>query len=262
MSEKHWDEIKERVRGTHPMSARLNKLIDNKRLDIDTKIREYQGRMTIDVLREIVQGTYNPNKEQDTDFVQLAIDTMQTQYKLGKVGISVYDNALCNLRQFRRFLKETTGNNFIRIGDMNVDVLSDFITWKKESRGNKEETINKALTPLMKAARTAARRGWMNPTEADEISNAYLIPKGDMEEENEERDVHYLTKEQLVEFTEHYAREKHPRTLDYMEMFLFAFHACGLRFSDVLTLRWTDIDFESKHLSKILVKGTKRKRTR
>lgn len=41
-------------------------------------------------------------------------------------------------------------------------------------------------------------------------------------------------------------------------MFLFAFHACGLRFSDVLTLRWSDIDFETKHLNKVLVKGRKK----
>lgn len=141
---------------------------------------------------------------------------------------------------------------------MTIDVIHNFIIWKKESRGNKEETINKALTPLMKAANEAARHGWMSAEEAASISNSYLMPKADLEEEAEDRDVKYLTKEQLADFVDYYEKAKCPKTKDYMDMFLFAFHACGLRFSDVLTLRWTDIDFETKHLNKVLVKGRKR----
>ena len=37
-------------------------------------------------------------------------------------------------------------------------------------------------------------------------------------------------------------------------MFQFALYSCGLRVSDVLTLRWSDIDFEKKEIFKIQVK--------
>lgn len=258
IGENQWDESKQRVRSSHPLATRINNMLDRKRNEIEAQMIEYKGRLTIDVVREMVQGEYNPNKEADADFVQLAIDTINTQYKIGKVGISVRDNALCNLKQFRRFLKETTGKGTICIGKMTIDVIHDFIIWKKESRGNKEETINKALTPLMKAANEAARHGWMSAEEAASISNSYLMPKADLEEEAEDRDVKYLTKKQLAEFVDYYAKAKYPKTRDYMDMFLFAFHACGLRFSDVLTLRWSDIDFETKHLNKVLVKGRKK----
>lgn len=40
-------------------------------------------------------------------------------------------------------------------------------------------------------------------------------------------------------------------------MFMFSLHACGLRISDVITLQWSNINFETRKLRKVLVKGTK-----
>ena len=37
-------------------------------------------------------------------------------------------------------------------------------------------------------------------------------------------------------------------------MFLFAYYACGMRISDIITLRWCDIDLNKKELDKIQVK--------
>ena len=41
-------------------------------------------------------------------------------------------------------------------------------------------------------------------------------------------------------------------------MFLFSFHACGLRLVDVMTLRWKDIDFKKKEIRKVQVKTRNR----
>ena len=41
-------------------------------------------------------------------------------------------------------------------------------------------------------------------------------------------------------------------------MFMFAFHACGLRIIDVMTLRWCDINFEDKTIRKVMIKINKR----
>ena len=41
-------------------------------------------------------------------------------------------------------------------------------------------------------------------------------------------------------------------------MFLFSFHACGLRVEDVMTLQWSNNDFEKKELRKIMIKTGKR----
>lgn len=41
-------------------------------------------------------------------------------------------------------------------------------------------------------------------------------------------------------------------------MFMFAIYACGLRFVDVLTLQWSNIDFSNKTISKIQIKTKNR----
>ena len=38
-------------------------------------------------------------------------------------------------------------------------------------------------------------------------------------------------------------------------MFLFSFHACGLRVSDIITLEWWHIDFKNREIAKNLFKG-------
>lgn len=77
-------------------------------------------------------------------------------------------------------------------------------------------------------------------------------------EGEKEFDGNYLTKEQLQKLVEFYQTDKEPRRKEYIEMFLFAFPACGLRIVDVMTLQWTHIDFEKKGLSKVLIKTNKR----
>lgn len=78
IGENQWDENKQRVRSSHPLATRINNMLDRKRNEIEAQMIEYKGRLTIDVVREMVQGEYNPNKEADADFVQLAIDTINT----------------------------------------------------------------------------------------------------------------------------------------------------------------------------------------
>jgi integrase len=41
---------------------------------------------------------------------------------------------------------------------------------------------------------------------------------------------------------------------DFVDMFLFSFYSCGLRVSDIITLRWCDINFEKKEIDKTQVK--------
>ena len=73
--------------------------------------------------------------------------------------------------------------------------------------------------------------------------------------EDREDNIHFLTKEQMDSFIAYYPKAKYNRTREIMDMFLFAFHACGLRVSDIATLEWKHIDFETKRMEKVLVKG-------
>lgn len=72
--------------------------------------------------------------------------------------------------------------------------------------------------------------------------------------ESEENEVRYLEKDQFKKLVDYSVTEKEPRRKEYLEMFMFAFHACGLRVVDIMTLQWKHIDFGKKQIRKILVK--------
>lgn len=75
--------------------------------------------------------------------------------------------------------------------------------------------------------------------------------------ETDEEKVRYLTDTQFHDLLNVYDRTKNEATRKIMDMFLFSYYVCGLRYSDLLTLEWRHIDFESKTLTKNVYK-TKR----
>ena len=258
IEEKYWDASKREVSRKHPQCARLNHQLQKKRQKIDDALYDYsqqnKGRITIDTLRSIVQGR-SIGKVADSDFVAYAIETIEERYKLGKIGVSVRDNAFCSLKKFRKFLAETYGEDSIYISEMSVDVVKKYIFWRQRE-GNINATINKALTPIMSAAKRAALVKLLDFSVAEAISQLYLSDKKEMGDEDE-GEVHYLTKNQVAEFVAMREIVKYPRTKDFMDMFLFALNACGLRVSDIITLEWKSIDFEKRTLRKVLFKGDK-----
>lgn len=76
--------------------------------------------------------------------------------------------------------------------------------------------------------------------------------------DEEERNIKYLREERLQELVKAYDTIEQPRRKEFLEMWLFAFHACGMRMVDVMTLRWKDIDFKKKVISKVQVKTRNR----
>ena len=147
VKEKEWNDKAQKVRSIHPQNLRLNKILDKKKNDIDALILDFpsEKRLTIDVLRSMVRGEYNANEEKNQDFVQLAIDNLESLYKTEKIGISVRDNGLNGLKLFRIFLLEELGEDSISIADMTEDIVDSYIIWRKDKRNNINATINKAL---------------------------------------------------------------------------------------------------------------------
>ena len=254
IEEKYWDADKRVINRKHPQCAYLNNLLENKRIEIDSALLEHcklNKRVSIQVIRDIVQGKYN-GKSMEVDFVDYALKINDEEYKLNRIGVSVYNNAICGLNLFKKFLLEYHKEDSIFVSEMTIDVVRQYIFWR-QGRGNSNETINKTLTPLMKAAKRAAEEKLMDVCIANAIGRMYLN-KTDDADEDESKDVFYLTLEQMKQFLSLYEEVKYPRTRDYMDMFLFSFNAWGLRVSDIITLEWKHIDFENHKLVKKLIK--------
>ena len=258
VEEKYWDSKKRQVSASHPFSTKLNRQLENQRREIDERIYDHsqRHRLTLDALRALAQGRTVPKGTKSTDdFIEYAIRVNEEEYKLGKIGVSVRDNALCSFNIFRQFLRQYHGEDSLYIKELNADLVREYIFWR-QGRGNINATINKTLTPIIKAARRAESERLIGVGVAEQLGRMYLPIKVEQGEE-ESTEVHYLTEAQLRDFASLYNTVKYPRTKDYIDMFLFSFYACGLRISDIITLEWKSVNFENREIRKILYKGDK-----
>lgn len=134
------------------------------------------------------------------------------------------------------------------------------IDWRRQVKQNNDHTINHALTPILSACKDACELGYIDGTGNAALQDMRIDAKPNIDEDSREYDGRSLSKEQLEQLVIYYDQCEETRRKEFLEMFLFAFHACGLRVADVMTLQWSSVDFEKKELTKILV-NTKSRHT-
>lgn len=251
-----WDSKTQTVKSKNPAAARLNNQLKLQREKVDEQIMAYEGRLTADIVRKMLKGEFaQQNDPKKIDFIQYATDYNQQRYDLQKLSYSTYYNGDRYIKKFQRFLAEQTGEGIIYLTDLTIDLIDKYKTFCIKM-GNTKEGINKMLTPLIKAAMYASDNGLLSARLSAQIKQSYFDLKvRQYRSEVEDREVRYLTEEQMLQFVDLYSKVKFNRTREIMDMFLFSFHACGLRVSDIVTLEWSHIDWERQELSKNLVKG-------
>lgn len=256
-----WEQKTQQVKSTNKSAARINAKLASIREQVDRQIMAYEGRLTKAIIEQMMDGNYVSHKEKiaNTDFVEYALNYNEQRYKLGKISYSTYDNGRLNIVAFRNFISNKTGESVLPMAQLNVDIFNEYIAWRLKDRGNtSREGINKTLTPLYKAIKYAADNELLSHKVASTISNNYLETKDrKYNSAVEDKEVHYLTPEQMQQFVDWYLKVKYDRTREIMDMFLFSFYACGLRVSDIITLEWSHIDWEKREISKNLFKGNK-----
>ena len=251
-----WDSKTQTVKSKNPAAVRLNNQLKLQREKVDEQIMAYEGHLTADIVRKMLKGEFaQQNDPKKIDFIQYATEYNQQRYDLEKLSYSTYYNGDRYIKKFQRFLSEQTGEGIIYLTDLTIDLIEKYKTYCIK-RGNTKEGINKMLTPLIKAAMYASDNGLLSARLSAQIKQSYFDLKvRQYRSEVEDREVRYLTGEQMQQFVDLYSKVKFSRTREIMDMFLFSFHACGLRVSDIVTLEWSHIDWERQELSKNLVKG-------
>jgi len=242
-----------------------NTVLHKKVADIDAKIVQYyeaNGHITCDVIRDFLNENFEVLREDGgKDFVEFAKERIQNRYDKRKIGVSSWKNGLSYINQFSEFLlltgKGTHGanNELIYVGEITEELICDFRAWRLKAK-KKPSTVNKCLTPLFKACEEASKLGYLSKDINSAIQDLYLKEEDNIEEED--RKIKYLKKEELETLVKQYEVITQPRRKEFLEMFLFSFHACGLRLVDVMTLRWKDIDYKKKEIKKVQVKTRNR----
>lgn len=248
-----WIKDKQSVASSNKNWKRLNAELESIKTKFDTQLKEYDGIITPILVQKILNGEFCPKSDlpMKTDFVQYSLDFNQQRYNLGKISYSTYNNARYYILAFQKFLKVKKGCEELMICDLSLDIINQYIDWRLNEKLNTKEGINKTLTPLFKAAEYASNNELLSPAVANAIVSNYLnIKDRDYKSEIKETKQKYLTPEQLIQFKSMYDKVNHDRTREIMDMYLFAFYACGLRVSDIITLEWQHIDLEKKTISK------------
>ncbi len=243
------------------LNARLLKKVE----ETDARIMEWcdkhPGEMTLDMLKALLDGKSEARDDRGIDFATYTTDLLLSEKQRNKIGQSVYENGRSAMNIFGLFLKAeklgTYDKDKIYVSEITPSLIEKYIIWRKEFKGNSDETINHALTPILKACKRAVIDGYISQQTNAMIQDMRIASAVSLEE-GSTSEVKHLSKEQIQKLVDFYNADTEPRRKEYIEMFLFAMYACGLRFVDMLTLQWSDIDLERQTLNKIQVKTRNR----
>jgi len=146
-------------------------------------------------------------------------------------------------------------NKTVYVGDINGDLVRGFLAWGR-GRGCKRETVAKYKETISKICRHASEQGLLPKGSDIEIATIRM----DYCLDDDAREIKkHLTVEELGKLRHYNPENLTKRQAEFIEMFFFAFYSCGLRISDIMTLRWCNVDFENNKICKVLVKSRNRR---
>lgn len=214
---------------------------------------EQNGNISPDIIQAFISGDDRPLRaDKGQTFVAYALDILEKQYTKNKIRISTYKNAVSILNQFTIFLSEKEGEKEggLYVGDITEVIVHDFLVWALE-RGRKTNTVEKYLETISKVCKLASEEGFLHKTSAQAITNIEIEERLD---EDDNKTIKYLTSEDIGKLVSINPARLSKRQLEYIDMILFATYACGLRFSDIITLRWSNINWNKQEIHKKIMK--------
>ena len=214
---------------------------------------EQNGKISPDIIQGFICGDDRPLRaDKGRNFVTYALDILEKQYMRHKTRISTYKNSVSILNQFNIFLSEkgSEKEDELFIGNITEELVRDFLVWGLK-RGRKTDTVEKYLETISKICRQASDNGLLCKASAQAIADIAIEVNLD---DSLARSIKYLTTAEIGKLVNIDRSIISNKQADVLEMFKFSYLSCGPRISDIITLRWCDIDFEKKELCKIQVK--------
>lgn len=247
-----WDKRTRQVTTANKDWKRINAKLQSIKAGFDGRIEAYKRPLTVRVMTDILAGRELENEiSKEKDFVEYALEHNTMRYELDQISYSTYDNNRLYILGFQRYLREKENKDVLPLCDLNIDIFNRYINYRLVKVKNTKEGINKMLAPLFFAVRYAADNELI-PTKTAAIICANYLEVKDRKYKSkvDEKQIRYLTPEQMKALVNVRNELPHQRTREILDIFLFAFHACGMRVSDIITLEWDHIDWEKKEIVK------------
>ena len=214
---------------------------------------EQNGKICPDIIQGFICGDARLlRKDKGQPFIDYALDILAKQYERRKIRISTYKNSVTVINQFKKYMndRDCGKTSELFVGDITEDIVRDYLAWGLE-RGRKRDTVEKYLETVSKICRQASEEGLLTKDSAQTIADIVLE---DSLDDSSSRSIKYLIPEEMSKLVHIDRGIINNKKADIIELFKFSYYSCGLRISDIITLRWCDIDFEKNELCKIQVK--------
>jgi len=247
-----WDKRTRQVTSANKDWKRINAKLQSIKAGFDGKIEAYKRPLTVRVMTGILAGQELENEiSKEKDFIEYALEHNTMRYELDQISFSTYDNNRLYILGFQRYLRDKEKKDVLPLCDLNIDIFNRYINYRLIEVKNTKEGINKMLSPMYFAVRYAADNELIPTKTATVIGSNYLEVKDrKYKSKVDEKQIRYLTPEQMKALVNVRNELPHQRTREILDIFLFAFHACGMRVSDIITLEWDHIDWEKKEIVK------------
>ncbi len=220
VSEKSWDDDRQRVNAKHPNSSRLNAYLAGRVAEMEDILLEDEHKKQFSSSKKIKETIKGKRSISFTDYAKqfeksLLRDQNYSRYKKLKGILSKLD--------------EYTESRNLSFGDIDYDFLKNYEEWLRGTKGNRTNTIHTDLKFIRKLFNDGVTEGIV-----DKEKNPFLLFKLKTEKTSRE----YLSEEELKRIQE----LKLTGALDvYRDMFVLASYT-GFRISDLLTMKFQNYD--------------------
>ncbi|MFN8164977.1 MAG: site-specific integrase [Bacteroidia bacterium] len=230
IDEKDWDAVKQRVRKTHPNSARFNNFLLKKLTEANDKLFELEGENK-DVSAKAI-GTSIKRKKGLLFFsqAQLYLDTLKARGSYNR-----YAADAPRIDRMREFVKDRE----LSFQEIDVPFLNQFSTYLKSTRNISDRTIINHLVVIRTIFSQAIKAGLVD-------AKHYPFGDGKIQIKYPQSNKIGLTSEEIA-ILENFELPSDSPLLHARNIFLFSFYFAGMRVSDILRLRWCDIQNERLH---------------
>lgn len=237
--EEDWDDLKQRVKKAHPNSARFNNFLvqklaeaNDKVLEVETSKKEASARALKETIKPTAGATFFPQAQSFLDALKAA--GKYNQYTSDKPRIG----------HFKEFLK----GGDIAFSDLTPGLLDRFVVYLKSvhkpKRGKaariSERTIANHLVTLRSVFAHARKNGVVTKAQSPFADGNIQIKFPDSVKVGlTPEEIQALEDADLPDPVHNHARN----------LWLISFYFAGMRVSDVLRMKWSDIQDNRLHYS-------------
>jgi len=228
-----WNELTQKVRKTHKNSARMNAFLASKIAEAENLMLKETGKnknVTPNELKIAVMG------KEPAKFFEYTYKKLETLKPV--ISYNSFENYIGNIRKFERFTK----NKNLYFEDISVSYLKDYENHLFSELNNGQTTAEFAFRVIKLMFNHAIREEYIDMT---------LYPFRKFKIKKGKSTKSYLTESQFKVFINYQPKTAEQTSRD---TFLFSCYAGGLRFFDVLEIKWENYIEEDRRIEKVIHK--------